>query len=284
MKKLLSILILAAAFLQGCQEVGPTVDIDGKSNLLGDTTYMESSVATPQDRLVVLEEFTGVRCVNCPRAHETIKQLLLAHPGRVLAVGIHTGIFSQPYPDRADFRIEQGNDIEQMLGTAPGYPSGAVNRTLFDGETRIILVDSKWSNYINSELSEPTPVNINLVKVYNPVTRSLDFNATIRFTANESRELFLTAYLAEDNIVEHQLTPAGIDQAYIHKHVARKLITPLSGQPITAPSFTPGRVVIQNFALTVDPAWNPANLKLIVFVHGGGTDKAVLHAAYTTVE
>lgn len=283
MNRLLTVL-MAALLIQACKEVGPAVDIDGTSSLLGDTTFVESNIATPQDRVVLIEEFTGVRCVNCPRAHNTIKLIQAAHPGRVLAVGIHTGIFAQPYAGRQDFQIAEGTAIEQALNGAQGYPSGAVDRTLFTGESRIIIGDNKWSNYVNDQLTIATPVNINLAKVYNATTRQLELSATMRFTAAYTNNLYFSAYLIEDNIVDHQLTPTGVDTAYTHTHVLRKLLTPLSGQQLNAPSFTAGRVVVQRYSLPIDAAFNVANLKIIAFVHNNGNDKSVLHAAYSLVE
>jgi len=283
MKRLL-LLFLFALLIQACKEAGPNVDIDGTSSLSGDTTYLETSVATPQDRVVLIEEFTGVRCVNCPRAHNTIKLIQAAHPGRVLAVGIHTGIFAQPYTGRQDFQIPEGTAIEQALNGAQGYPSGAVDRKLFTGESRIIIGDNKWANYVNDQLVLPTPVNINLAKVYNPGARRLDLSVTMRFTAPVTNNLYFSAYLIEDNIIDHQLTPTGVDTAYLHTHVLRKLLTPLSGQQLNAPSFTPGRVVVQRYSLTLNPLFKVANTKIIAFVHTNGVNKDVLHAAYSIVE
>ena len=40
---------------------------------------------------VLLEDFTGQRCVNCPRGSEVIEQLQEAYPERLIAVGIHGG-------------------------------------------------------------------------------------------------------------------------------------------------------------------------------------------------
>jgi len=136
---------------------------------------------------------------------------------------------------------------------------------------------------VNDHLALTTPVNINLAKVYNPTTRQLDLSVTMRVTSAVAGNLYFSAYLIEDNIVDHQLTPTGVDTAYTHTHVLRKLLTPLSGQQLNAPSFTPGRVVVQRYSLPVSPAFNVSNLKIIAFVHSNGTNKAVLHAAYSIV-
>jgi len=56
MIRLLSLLLIAL-LVQSCKEVGPAVDIDGTSSLAGDTTYLETSIATPQDRVVLSNKF-----------------------------------------------------------------------------------------------------------------------------------------------------------------------------------------------------------------------------------
>ena len=43
-------------------------------------------------RVVLLEDFTGQRCVNCPKGTEVIEQLLQTYgDSAVIAVGIHGG-------------------------------------------------------------------------------------------------------------------------------------------------------------------------------------------------
>ena len=45
----------------------------------------------PAKRVVLLEDVTGQRCINCPLGTEKIEQLLEACPDNVIAVGIHSG-------------------------------------------------------------------------------------------------------------------------------------------------------------------------------------------------
>ena len=50
------------------------------------------------EKVVLLEEFTGQRCVNCPDAAEIVEQLHHAHPDNFIAVGMHPSAsgFTQP--------------------------------------------------------------------------------------------------------------------------------------------------------------------------------------------
>ena len=45
----------------------------------------------PAQRVVLLEDFTGQRCINCPLGSEVIEQLQEVYGDTVVAVGIHGG-------------------------------------------------------------------------------------------------------------------------------------------------------------------------------------------------
>lgn len=59
---------------------------------------------TPQDKNVVLEEFTGVNCVFCPDGHARAQAIQDAYPDRVSLINIHTGGFANPTGNQPDFR------------------------------------------------------------------------------------------------------------------------------------------------------------------------------------
>lgn len=282
--RLFIVFIALAAFLHsGCKEEGPFVNLDGGS-FRGDTSYRSAVIPAPQVKKVLIEEFTGVRCVNCPRAHQTIKTLEAANPGRLYAVGIHTGIFSTPYEGRADFRTPVGNALEQLMGGAPGYPSGVVDRKFFDGESRRIILDVKWSNYVNNELNIPSPVNIELQPQFDFTSRALNLTAKMTFTQAYGNSLYFTVYLIEDSLVEHQLTPQGVDTAYIHNHVLRQQITQLNGQVLRGGTYYAGQVIEHRYNFTLPMGWNSSRMKIIGFVHSSGEQMAVLNTAAISIE
>jgi hypothetical protein len=277
-------LSLGAMVLLGasaCMEVGPPVNLGGGGNSSNrsDTTYVESAADVPQQRIALLEEFTGVRCVNCPRAHTTILNLQTANPGRIVPVGIHTGLFANPYTGRSDFRIAEGPSLENLLGGAQGYPSGAINRTKFAAENQIVISDQKWSNYIGNELQGTPEVNLSLTKELDLANGKVRVQARAKLNQAQAEAIHLTVYVVEDNIIDFQLTPTGVDSNYAHKHVLRQCITPYNGVNLAAPSLAANRVFENNYEITLNEAWNRANLSVVAFVHRIGTDKRVLQAA-----
>lgn len=277
------VLVWLSLALAACQEVGPPVNLGLNAANRTDTTYVESFADAPQQRKALLEEFTGVRCVNCPRAHTTIINLQANYPGQIVPVGIHTGQFSVPYTGRSDFRITEGNSLENLLGGAQGYPSGAINRTKFASENHIIISDQKWSNYIGNELQGNPEANVSIAKELDLTNNKVGLEVKVKLNAPQSEAIHLTLYVLEDNIVDWQLTPAGVDSAYQHKHVLRQCITPYNGENLAAPSLEANRVFVYNYVLDLRPEWNLSNTKVVAFVHRIGQVPQVLQAAYVAL-
>ena len=65
------------------------------------TLLLSSALLSTQaqvTRKVLMEEYTGTWCPNCPDGHDTIKKLLLDHPGRLVVVGMHNNdAYTIPY-------------------------------------------------------------------------------------------------------------------------------------------------------------------------------------------
>src|SRR5688572_11507337 len=84
------------------------------------------------DRVILLEEFTGKGCTNCPKGSREIENLLTLFPENLVAVSIHAGFFANPalFPQLGpnDLRPPQADELLNLLGQPDGYPSGIVNR------------------------------------------------------------------------------------------------------------------------------------------------------------
>tara|TARA_R110002124_G_scaffold131910_1_gene294320 strand:- start:49825 stop:50127 length:303 start_codon:yes stop_codon:yes gene_type:complete len=71
---------------------------------------------TPENRKVVLEEFTGIHCGFCPDGHAIANALQNANPGNVFLINIHQGGFATPGPNEPDFRTQWGDAIANQTG------------------------------------------------------------------------------------------------------------------------------------------------------------------------
>ncbi|MBK8568289.1 MAG: Omp28-related outer membrane protein [Saprospiraceae bacterium] len=255
-----------------CEEVSPTVT----GAMGGDTG---GGPVEDQLRQVLIEEFTGVRCVQCPGGAIAIEELLGIHGERLVAVSIHAGDFSPPYNDsQYDFRTSEGTEIINFLERPAGYPSAVVNRKQFDGQFNLQLNQGDWAGSIASELEIVPKVRINIEPGYDQASRELTLKVTLFVDeAITDPDVHLSIMITESGIVDKQLTPAGLNTGYVHKHALRSMLTNWNGDPIAEP-LTPGAEIEKQYTFNLPEAWVAENCELVAFVSLAGTTKEVLQA------
>src|SRR5690554_7217611 len=85
------------------------------------TAYGQTIVSTsPENKNVVLEEFTGIYCVYCPDGHAIAQAIKDASPDRVSLIHIHTGGFANPSGKHPDFRTHYGAPIADRKSVVKG--------------------------------------------------------------------------------------------------------------------------------------------------------------------
>ena len=255
------------------EEIGPSVTIE------------------KTDRIVLIEEFTGVRCVNCPQGSAEIQALLNTYGESLIAISIHAGTFSDPYSDsNIDFRTDDGTELIGYLNapsTGPaGYPAAVVNRKLHNGagQDRAVF-QSSWSGIIGNELQLKADVQIELNKSYDPVTRVLTINPTLFFQEDIPGDVNFTALITQDSIVDVQLDQAGKDYNYVHKHVLRDVITGSYSGDLVGTDIAKDKLETLNYSYTIPTEWNAKKCNIVVFVNrNNGATLDVLQAAEAHVE
>lgn len=267
-------LFLAFAMF-ACEEVPPTVQLDRYE--------CDAPAATAQPRRVLVEEFTGVKCVNCPDGAAQIESLIDQNPGRLIAVSIHTGFFSTTYPNSTqDMTFPDGPAINNLVGNVEGYPAAVINRKLFAGEATRPLGQTKWPGYIQSELQQAPLVNVEIVNIaYDAVLRRVTFDVVLDCNDNVKSEIAVTALITEDSIVSPQETRNGIVDEYVHKHVLRAMQPNANGLTVPQLPFT------QSFSFDLAPLWESEHCHIVAFAHYKdvtGGNVAILQAATEHVE
>ena len=84
----------------------------------------------PENKNVILEEFTGIQCVYCPDGHLIADQIQSNNINDVYIIKIHTGGYSYPSAGQPDFRTQWGYIIENQSDII-GYPCANINRHYF---------------------------------------------------------------------------------------------------------------------------------------------------------
>lgn len=270
MTKKLTLLACAAFLMFSCEEIAPRLNPGSGGN---------NPNPTDQQRQVLVEEFTGVRCVNCPAGSDAIQTLKGIYGDRLIAVSIHTGFFAPPYPQSTqDFRIPEGASLLSYLGEPLGYPTAVVNRKTFSGETDLQLGQSQWAGFIAEEVALAPQAQVEITKTYNPGTRALEAKINLEILENiVENDVRLSVMITEDEVTDTQLTPAGVTNNYLHRHVLRDMMSAYDGEPVAGP-LSEGETLTRTFNLTLPQGWDEGHCYIVAFLHHSGGEKSVIQA------
>ncbi|HRN93311.1 MAG TPA: Omp28-related outer membrane protein [Chitinophagales bacterium] len=269
--------IFAFTMLFSCKEVGPNINLGSKSKALVDTTYLETP-QTPEDKNVVMEEFTGVQCVNCPAGHQIIKTLKASYGERLVVISYHTDFLGDPFSfTTEDLRTEAAKQVQDYL-VFDGYkPAASIDRFAFNSsQTSLLYTRNTWSNRVQQELTKTSPVNILLSSMVDSASRKLTATVELNYTSTITDAQKITLVIIENNIVEPQLNTGNvIDTFYTHNDIQRVFLTNALGDEITTTTEA-GRVVKKMYQTDLPPTLNLNNLKLVAFVHKFSGTKEIL--------
>ncbi len=258
-----------------------------------DTSYLLQTIPTAQTKNILIEDVTGVKCQNCPIAHDAIVAIQNANPGRVFAISMHPNGNLLAYPHSSitghqDFRTEDATILYSFLNTGgtAGIPAGSTDRNLFTGQTGLLnTTPSSWSNFVNQQLPKKTPINLEIDNQYNASTRELIITAKAILTSGLPNDtIYMSIAIIENEIVNPQLLPTVvIDTFYIHNKILRDMVTHYGGSQLLG-NYEPGRVFQKGFTVALPPLWKADKCKVIAFVHKSGNIKEVWHVIEKAVK
>lgn len=248
-------------FFFSCEEIGPKINTSNGGGGNGDTT---------NQRVVLVEVFTAVQCVNCPAGREIINDLLDSFPGRIEVVEIHSGDLAKPiHATDPDFRSQDADDITAYLGPFPFQPSAAIDRKSWEltpGNFQRLLDRSYWNQLIRTELDSLSSVKISLDRNYNTATRELSVTMTVDFLKDIDDVINGTILLTESGLIAAQDDgPTMVVEDYEHENVLRAFLTGYTGDLINADK-TAGSTWQISRTIVLPAEWNPDHCRLVGFV------------------
>src|SRR5690554_1993546 len=239
----------------------------------GFVSYGQTIVSTsPQNKNVVLEEFTGIHCVYCPDGHRIAQEIQNANPDRVSLINIHVGSFAVPSGSQPDFRTPFGTAIANQSGLT-GYPAGQVNRHVFPGRGMsggaTAMGRGSWAISANEILAAPSNVNVGVEATIDVQTRELVVHVEAYYTGNSPESTNLLNIALLQNNTKGPQTGGGAGNNYNHMHRLVHLITGQWGEVIN--STTAGTFVDRTFTYTIPADYNgvPAildDMEVVAFI------------------
>lgn len=235
-------------------------------------------------RVILVEEFTGHRCTNCPEAAVELANLKAQYGEQLLVVAIHAGFFAWPLDEfTADYQTEAGTAISDYFGLSSN-PSGMVSRMEFDGSR--MLGKDEWQPAIASLLEEEALAQIAMESTYDAENRTAAVDVEMELFAPQEGVAYKFCLVAiENDIVSPQAnnnpdigeTPTIHD--WHHKHVLRGAVNGTWGEPVDVAS----GVVSKEYSYELPEAWNEDNCAFIGYLYRDDT-KEILHAAEVHVK
>lgn len=264
LKHLLPIIFFGATLLSACED---TIDRD----------HRYTAAASPEiKRAVLVEEYTGTRCINSPNGHVILEKLEeyyntpenVEQGNGLIVVGIHIPNWG--------YTTEQGGFITpEAADLTPENvdpPMAQINR---NGN---ILKRDEWSKAIAEQISRPATVHFpdRITAVSAPT--GILVNGTVIADENIG-DARLHVWLVEDNIKFLQQTPDGNDLNYMHRNVYRAHMTGSYAGDDFALTRNVGRRF--GYSYPLDENWNTENMRAVVFIES--PSRGVLNATQTKV-
>ena len=249
MKKIFLYTCIVAVVVSSCDKVK-------QPYIKGSTGTVDTS--EKKVRKILLEEFTGHTCTNCPPAAVTIHTLQDQHPGRIIAIAIHSGGFAFPSAPTytANFQSTTGDNYATTFNIDHN-PVGLINRKGYPNS--IMKEVGQWSGIIeDSLLPLPPDADLKITNTYNSSTRILNGSVTCKFLTSMNGTYKIVLLITEDSIVNAQKFPGNIDSLnYVHRHVLRGAISSTDfGDVLKTGLIAAGDSGIKTFNYTLPPSFN----------------------------
>jgi hypothetical protein len=276
---ILFLTIIAAIIWPSCQKIDEPLEIVDQRNYPeitdNDTTGSDSLnfISKYVDyKQVLLEEFTGHLCVNCPEAAKLAHELAVSLNHNLIIYTIHSGVFAE---------VQNNNVFNTDLSSEPGdriyddfqifaNPMAMINRLPYNGLYQIFKDD--WTAAVTAEIEKPNIANMLVSNTFFPGQRTVKVEVSSDFNTQIEGAVKLAVFIVEDSIVSPQLNnnpELGGDTLfnYVHRNVLRANITPTYGVLLgDNGNVTPGEIYEKDFTFAIDNDWVAKNCRIIAYI------------------
>lgn len=271
MKKIFAALLIIAAFT-ACDKIeGPYLTPD--NSVSTDIVFPELN---PNDvyRKVLIEEYTGHRCTNCPDGHRELENLQGRYGDTLIAIGIHAGTFSAPtstFPN--DFRTEDGATLYTDYQVATiGTPAGVVGRAQYNNAYALNI--SSWQQAIGNNMQQPCVAAVQVINVFDPNSKMLTAHTKTTLLNGYNEEVQIALYIIEDDIIGPQKDGETTISDYVHKHVFRGSMNGTYGVALNAPE--EDGTFLKSYSMDCSQnGWNCANCSVVAVLMNAATHEVL---------
>lgn len=217
-------------------------------------------------RAILIEDFTGQRCINCPTGTEIINGIVDTYgEDNVIAVGIHSGPLGFAGNSKTvGLMTDTGNeyythwDKENKMGQP---------WVIFNRKTSPDSHYNNWAAMVSTIISEKANLSVKIANAYDAATRTLTTTVGadgVNGTVNGK----LQVWIVEDGVKALQMMPDGsANKEYVHNHVFRAAVNGTWGEDVTVKE---GETTTKQYQYKLPETWNADNIAVVAFVYNDG--------------
>ena len=272
MKRITFILTFIATVIiaVSCDKVeGPYLQYDESVETTVEFPELDKSTVYKK---VLVEEFTGQRCTNCPDGHRLLATLSAGYGDTLVAVCAHAGTFAYPtgkFP--ADFRTEEGTTLFQDFSVG-ATPRAVFNQSQYNGTYGLDM--ASWAQAAAHFSQQPAIAAIQMINEFSGNTLTAHTKTT--FLTDYEDEVKLALYVVEDGIVSPQIDGGDTLADYVHNHVLRGSLNGTYGTFIS----DNGKVAAdssytKSYKLVADGSWIPARCSVVAILTNAATKEVL---------
>lgn len=226
----------------------------------GDERFIESG-SKIGNKMILVEDFTGQKCVNCPSAATFLSDLNEALDNHLIVVSMHAGGFALKTP----LYNETAQTYMSSLNLSSN-PAISIDR-VYNSDQQY----QDWAQPLTERVSLNSVCNINTELIYDEEGKNVTAMSNISFIEDFAGKVGVQYYVLRDSIVDFQQSNTGFILQYVHNHVfSGTMYSDIWGQEL--PGKTDGKYVKDIVYKSPETSifdlkdWDPAKVSIVSFV------------------
>ena len=229
---------------------------------------------------VLLEDYTGHDCVNCPSAAVEATDLQEIYGEQLIVIAVHAGWFARPIPEEpalaSDYTCDAGEAWYNFF-EAFANPVGMVNRVK-DSDGSYLVNWGEWINAVDQEVQNEPQASMTIENNFNESTRKLETTITTQFLNDQEDQFNLIVVVTQDSIIDGQknndplVGETPLIEHYVFMHMLRGSLNGDWGEPLTTDDPVEVEKDYTNtITYTFPEEWIPEQCHVVAFIYSSET-------------
>ena len=211
---------------------------------------------------VMVEDYTGAACGNCPPAASELDTLIALYGSRIVPISVNAGpSFAVPQPTYTqNLQCSVADAYDAFFNMSnTGNPCGMVNRKGTPLSSKYLLF-AQWPSITQSIVLQDTAyIKLSVtINKFDTASRSLNITVTSQFLKALSGAYNLVVLLTQDSIIGPQKSgTSGVLHTYAHRFVLRDAINSTWGDTLVTNGSSLNQTITKTYTYNVNTSYPP---------------------------